>query len=167
MKNGIQLAFENCKKENRTALLTYTVASDPNKKKSVQILNAIAKYTDIVELGFPHSTPVGDGGQIQTSSNRSIKNGFKMRDAFQIVKDFKKLNKTKPIILMGYYNPIHKSGSENFVKKIKDLGVDGLIIVDLPPEEDSELCIFCLNHDLHFIRLLTPTSDNHLSLIHI
>ena len=103
MKNGIQLAFENCKKENRTALLTYTVASDPNKKKRVQILNAIAKYTDIVELGFPHSTPVGDGGQIQTSSNRSIKNGFKMRDAFQIVKNFKKSQKNKPIILMGYY----------------------------------------------------------------
>ena len=91
MKSEIQLTFENCKREKRPVLLTYTVASDPNKKKSLQIVNSIAKYADIIELGFPHSTPVGDGGQIQTSSNRAIKNGFKMKDAFQIVNKFKKI----------------------------------------------------------------------------
>ena len=89
MKSDIQLAFENCKKEKRPALITYTVASDPNKKKSLEILKAIAKHADICELGFPFSVPIGDGPEIQTSSNRAIKNGFKMRDAFQIVKSFK------------------------------------------------------------------------------
>ena len=114
MKSEIQLTFDNCKKENRPALLTYTVASDPNKKKSFQIINSIAKHTDIIELGFPHSTPVGDGGQIQTSSNRAIKNGFKMRDSFQIVKKFKKIYKSKPVILMGYYNMIYQYGENDF-----------------------------------------------------
>ena len=90
MLNPISEAFIKAKQENRPALLTYTVASDPNKKKSLQIINSIAKYADIIELGFPHSTPVGDGGQIQTSSNRAIKNGFKMRDSFQIANKFKK-----------------------------------------------------------------------------
>ena len=95
MKSEIQLAFENCKKEKRPALITYTVASDPNKKKSLEILKSLAKHADILELGFPHSTPIGDGGQIQTSSHRAIKNGFKMKDAFQIVKSFKKTEKKK------------------------------------------------------------------------
>ena len=89
MKSKIALAFENCKKEKRSALITYTVAGDNTQNNSLKILNAISKHADIIELGFPHSTPVGDGGQIQTSSNRSIKNGFKMRDAFQIVNKFK------------------------------------------------------------------------------
>ena len=95
MKSEIKLAFENCKREGRPALLTYTVASDPNKKKSLQILTSISKFADILEIGFPHSTPIGDGGQIQTSSNRAIKNGFKMRDSFKIVKDLKKTHKNK------------------------------------------------------------------------
>ena len=158
MKNGIQLAFENCKKENRTALLTYTVASDPNKKKSVQILNAIAKYTDIVELGFPHSTPVGDGGQIQTSSNRSIKNGFKMRDAFQIVKNFKKTQKNKPIILMGYYNMIYQYGENKFVKECKNSGVSGIICVDLSWPENKTFAKKCKKKSINFIQLLSPTT---------
>ena len=119
MKSKIQLVFENCKSENRPALLTFTVASDPNKKKSLQIINSIAKHADIIELGFPHSTPVGDGGQIQTSSNRAIKNGFKMRDAFQIINKFKKVYEDKPVILMGYYNMIYQYGENNFLKVVK------------------------------------------------
>ena len=95
MKSEIQLTFENCKRENRPALLTYTVASDPNKKKSLQIINSIAKYADIIELGFPHSTPVGDGGQIQTSSNRAIKNGLKLTSYF-LTKFSKSINKKLP-----------------------------------------------------------------------
>ena len=90
MKNEIQLAFENCKKEKRPALVSYTLASDPNKKKSLQILKSISPQIDIAEIGFPHSTPIGDGPQIQTSSYRSIKNGFRMRDIFQMVKIYKK-----------------------------------------------------------------------------
>ena len=143
MRSEIQLTFENCKKEKRPALLTYTVASDPNKKKSLQIINSIAKHADIIELGFPHSTPVGDGGQIQTSSNRAIKNGFKMRDTFQIVNKFKKIYKDKPVILMGYYNMIYQYGEANFLKDCKKSGVNGIIVVDLPWPENINFSKKC------------------------
>ena len=159
MRSDIQLAFENSKSENRPALLTYTVAADPNIKKSLQILNSISKHADLIELGFPHSTPLGDGGQIQTSSNRAIKNGFKMRDAFQIVKDFKKLNKTKPIILMGYYNMIYQYGENNFLKDCKKVGVSGIICVDLPWPENKNLSNKCRKKFINFIQLLSPTTS--------
>tara|TARA_B100000963_G_scaffold356040_1_gene375420 strand:+ start:74 stop:874 length:801 start_codon:yes stop_codon:yes gene_type:complete len=158
MKSEIQLAFEKCKNENRPALITYTVAADPNKKKSLQILNTIAKHADLVELGFPHSTPLGDGGQIQTSSNRAIKGGFKMRDAFQIVKDFKKINKTKPVILMGYYNMIFNYGENNFLKSCKKAGVSGIICVDLPWPENKIFAKKCKKKTINFIQLLAPTT---------
>ena len=158
MKSEIQLTFENCKRENRPALLTYTVASDPNKKKSIQIINSIAKYADIIELGFPHSTPVGDGGQIQTSSNRAIKNGFKMRDSFQIVNKFKKNYKNKPVILMGYYNMIYQYGENKFLKDCKKSGVSGIICVDLPWPENKDFAKKCKNKSINFIQLLAPTT---------
>ena len=158
MKSEIQLTFENCKRENRPALLTYTVASDPNKKKSLQIINSIAKHADIIELGFPHSTPVGDGGQIQTSSNRAIKNGFKMRDAFQIVKNFKKLNRTKPIILMGYYNMVYQYGENKFLINCKKVGVSGIICVDLPWPENRVFAKKCKKKSINFIQLVAPTT---------
>jgi len=158
MKSEIQLTFENCKREKRPALLTYTVASDPNKKKSLQIINSIAKHADIIELGFPHSTPVGDGGQIQTSSNRAIKNGFKMRDAFQIVKNFKKLNRTKPIILMGYYNMVYQYGENKFLINCKKAGVSGIICVDLPWPENRVFAKKCRKKSINFIQLVAPTT---------
>jgi len=158
MKSEIQLTFENCKRENRPALLTYTVASDPNKKRSLQILNSIAKHADIIELGFPHSTPVGDGGQIQTSSNRAIKNGFKMRDSFQIIKKFKKIYKNKPVILMGYYNMIYQYGENNFLKDCKKAGVSGIICVDLPWPENKNFAKKCKKKFINFIQLLAPTT---------
>ena len=158
MKSEIQLTFEKCKRENRPALLTYTVASDPNKKKSLQILNSIAKHADIIELGFPHSTPVGDGGQIQTSSNRAIKNGFKMRDSFQIVNKFKKIYKNKPVILMGYYNMIYQYGENNFLKDCKKVGVSGIICVDLPWPENKDFSKKCKKKSINFIQLLAPTT---------
>ena len=158
MKSEIQLTFEICKKENRPALLTYTVASDPNKEKSFQIINSIAKHADIIELGFPHSTPVGDGGQIQTSSNRAIKNGFKMRDAFQIVNKFKKIYKNKPVILMGYYNMIYQYGENNFLKDCKKSGVSGIICVDMPWPENKNFAKKCKKKSINFIQLLAPTT---------
>ncbi len=158
MKSEIQLTFEECKRKNRPALLTYTVASDPNKKKSLQIITSIAKYADIIELGFPHSTPVGDGGQIQTSSNRAIKNGFKMRDAFQIVNKFKKIYKNKPVILMGYYNMIYQYGENNFLKNCKKVGVSGVICVDLPWPENQKFAKKCKKKSISFIQLLAPTT---------
>ena len=158
MKSEIQLTFENCKRENRPALLTYTVASDPNKKKSLQIINSIAKHADIIELGFPHSTPVGDGGQIQTSSNRAIKNGFKMRDSFQIANKFKKNYKNKPVILMGYYNMIYQYGENRFLKDCKKSGVSGIICVDLPWPENKDFAKKCKKKLINFIQLLAPTT---------
>ena len=111
----ISLAFKTSKDEIRPALLTYTVAGDNTKKKSLEILNSISNYADICEIGFPHNTPIADGGQIQTASYRAIKNGIKMRDVFQIVKEFKKNKNTKPIILMGYYNMICQYGQKKFL----------------------------------------------------
>ena len=159
MKSEIQLAFENCKNEDRPALLTYTVASDPNKKKSLQILNSISKYVDLIELGFPHSTPIGDGGQIQTSSNRAIKNGFRMCDTFKIVKSFKRIKKNKPVILMGYYNMIYQYGENNFIKKCKSSGVNGLIVVDLPWPENKGFAKKCKAKAISFVQLLSPTTS--------
>ena len=106
MKSKITLAFEKCKKEKRPALITYTVAGDNTINNSLKILNSISKYTDILELGFPHNCPIADGGQIQGSSHRALKNGIKLKDVFQIVKKFKRFNLNKPLILMGYYNLI-------------------------------------------------------------
>ena len=158
MKSEIQLAFENCKKYKRPALITYTVASDPNKKMSVEILKVVAKYADICELGLPFSVPIGDGPEIQTSSNRAIKNGFKMKDAFQIVKSFKKNEKSKPVILMGYYNMIFQYGENKFLNDCKKVGVSGIICVDLPWPENKNFAKKCKKKSISFVQLLSPTT---------
>ena len=108
MINPINLAFKNAKEKKRPALLTYTVAGDNTKKKSLEILKSISKDVDICEIGFPHNTPIADGGQIQTSAYRALKNGLKISDVFHIVRDFKKSKNSKPVILMGYYNMIYQ-----------------------------------------------------------
>ena len=158
MKSEIQLAFDKCKKEKRPALITYTVASDPNKKKSLEILKAISQHADILELGYAHSAPVADGSEIQTSSNRAIKNGFKMKDAFQIVKSFKKDYKSKPIILMGYYNMIFQYGENKFLNDCKKAGVSGIICVDLPWPENRDFAKKCKKKSISFVQLLSPTT---------
>ena len=124
MKSNIGLAFDKCKKEKRTALVTYTVAGDNNIKNSLRILNTISKYADILELGFPHNTPIADGGQIQESSLRAIENGITLIDVFNIVKKFKKSQPNKPLILMGYYNLIFQFGEKKFLANCKRTGVD-------------------------------------------
>jgi len=158
MNSNISLAFKKCRDENRPALLTYTVAGDNNKKKSLDILKAISKYVDICEIGFPHNTPIADGGQIQTSAYRAIKNGIKTKDVFQIVKKFKKTKYSKPVILMGYYNMIYQFGENFFIKKCKDVGVDGLIVVDLPWPENKKFAFKCKKKSINFIQLLSPTT---------
>ena len=155
----ISLAFEKSKKEKRPALLTYTVAGDNTKKKSLEILNSISNNADICEIGFPHNTPIADGGQIQTSSYRAIKNGIKMKDVFQIVQKFKKNKNTKPVILMGYYNMIYQYGEKNFLKKCKQVGVDGLIVVDLPWPDNKVFAQKCKKNSICFIQLLAPTTS--------
>ena len=160
MLNPIIGAFEKAKQENRPALLTYTVAGDSTKKQSLEILKSISKNADILELGVPHNTPVADGSQIQTSSYRAIKNGIKTNSVFQIVKDFKKFNKNKPIILMGYYNMIFQYDENKFLHKCKISGVNGLIIVDLPWPENKEFAKKCKKNSILFIQLLSPTTTN-------
>ena len=159
MKSKIALAFKNCKKEKRSALITYTVAGDNTQNNSLKILNAISKHADILELGFPHNTPIADGGQIQGSSYRALKNGMKLKNVFQIVKKFKKLNPNKPLILMGYFNLVYQSGEESFLRQCKMSGVDGLIIVDLPFPENKNFAKKCKKKSINFIQLLSPTTS--------
>ena len=159
MKSKIQLTFQKCKKEKRPALLTYTVAGDNTKKNSLKIIKSISDHADIVELGFPHNTPIADGGQIQGSSYRALKNGIKLRDVFQIVKNFKVHKPEKPLILMGYYNLIYQNGESRFLNNCKSSGVDGLIIVDLPWPENKVFAKKCKKKSINFVQLLSPTTS--------
>ena len=144
MKNSsIKNAFKNAKNENRPALLTYTVAGDNNKLNSLNILKSISKDIDICEIGFPHNTPIADGGEIQSSAYRAIKNGFKIKDIFEIVKNYRKSKNSKPVILMGYYNMILQLGENKFLNSCKKNGVDGLIVVDLPWPENKNFSKKC------------------------
>ena len=159
MINPITSAFKNAKKDNRPALLTYTVAGDHTKKKSLEILNSISKDVDICELGFPHNTPIADGGQIQTSAYRAIKNGIKINDVFNIVKNFKKNKNSKPLILMGYYNMIYQYGENKFINDCKKSGVNGLIVVDLPWPENKNFSKKCKQKLIDYIQLVSPTTS--------
>ena len=150
----ISLAFKKCKEEKRPALLTYTVAGDNTKKKSLEILNAISNHADICEIGFPHNTPIADGGQIQTSAYRAIKNGIKMKDVFQIVKNFKKNKNAKPVILMGYYNMIYQYNENKFLEKcilttVRDKKNEKLIAFNCLPLLDVTL----KNKPIYFVHL--------------
>ena len=159
MGSLINRAFQNAQRENRPALLTYTVAGDYTKKKSLEILKSISNYADICELGFPHNTPIADGGQIQTSAYRAIKNGIKINDVFSIAKNFKSKRKNKPIILMGYYNMIFQYDENKFLEKCKMSKVDGLIVVDLPYPENRSFAAKCKKKGINFIQLISPTTS--------
>ena len=130
------------------------------KKKSLEILKSISNYADILELGVPHNALVADGNQIQTSAYRAIKNGIKLKDIFLMVRNFKKSKKHKPIILMGYYNMVYQFGENNFLNMCKKVGVDGLILVDLPWPENKEFANKCKKNSIYFIQLLSPTTTN-------
>ena len=155
----ISLAFKNCKKEKRPALITFTVAGDNTNKNSLKILNSIAKHADILELSFLHNCPIADGGQIQNSTYRSLKNGTTLKDTFKIAKKFKNNNPNKPLILMGYYNLIYQNGENNFLKNCKSSKVDGLIVVDLPWPENKKFAQKCKNKSINFVQLLSPTTS--------
>jgi len=157
--SSINQSFKNAKRENRPALLTYTVAGDNTKKNSLKILKSISDYADICELGFPHNTPIADGGQIQTSAYRAIKNGIKINDVFSIVSKFKRFRKNKPIILMGYYNMIYQYGENRFILKCKKSKVDGLIVVDLPYPENKDFASKCKKNKITFVQLISPTTS--------
>jgi len=159
--SNLKLAFKKCKEENRPALLTYIVSGDPNKKKSFEILKSISDHADICEIGVGHNCNTGDGKQIQDSTYRAIKNGIKLKDTFAIVKKFKKYKNAKPVILMGYYNTIIQCGENRFINKCKEVGVDGLIVVDLPWPENKNFSKKCKKKFINFIQLVSPTTSNY------
>lgn len=160
-KTRIDARFAQLKKEGRAALVTFISAGDPDRETSEKILHGLAKAgADIIELGMPFSDPMADGPAIQQSSQRALKSGQTMIKTLEMVRQFRKSDADTPLVLMGYYNPIYVYGNERFLKDAKEAGVDGLIVVDVPPEADDELCIPAMAHGLNFIRLATPTTDD-------
>ncbi len=156
----IDARFAALKKKKRPALITFVTAGDPDLATSKAILEDLAKAgADIIELGMPFSDPMADGPAIQASSQRALKAGQTMVKTLQMVRDFRANDDATPVVLMGYYNPIYVYGNERFIKDAKAAGVDGLIVVDVPPEADDELCLPALKAGLNFIRLATPTTD--------
>jgi len=161
MSTRIDRRFAALKEEGRAALVTFIMAGDPDYDTSLAIARALPKAgADIIELGMPFTDPMADGPAIQAAGLRALKAGQRMTRTLSLVRDFRKDDDQTPIILMGYYNPIYIYGNEPFVADAKAAGVDGLIIVDLPPEEDEELCLPALKAGLNFIRLATPTTDD-------
>ena len=156
----IDKRFAALKDEGRAALVTFVSAGDPDYATSERILHGLpAAGADIIELGMPFSDPMADGPAIQASSLRALKSGQTMKKTLQLVADFRKQDNETPIVLMGYYNPIYVYPGEAFLDEAKAAGVDGLIVVDVPPEADEELCLPALERGLNFIRLATPTTD--------
>jgi tryptophan synthase alpha chain len=161
MTGRIDRRFAELKKEGRAALVTFTMAGDPDHATSIAILKALPKAgADVIELGMPFTDPMADGPAIQAAGLRALKAGQNMKKTLAAVRDFRAGDDTTPLVLMGYYNPIYIYGVERFLGDAKAAGVDGLIVVDLPPEEDSELCLPAMKAGLNFIRLATPTTDD-------
>ena len=161
MSTRIDKRFAALKAEGRAALVTFIMAGDPDYNTSLAIAKALPKAgADIIEIGMPFTDPMADGPAIQAAGLRALKSGQGMTRTLSLVREFRKDDDLTPVILMGYYNPIYIYGSERFLTDAKAAGVDGLIVVDLPPEEDEELCLPALKAGLNFIRLATPTTDD-------
>ncbi len=161
MSTRIDARFAQCKAENRPALVTYVMGGDPDLATSQAILNALPQAgADVIELGLPFSDPMADGVVIQMAGQRALAAGQTLLGVLGMVEEFRRKDETTPIVMMGYYNPIYSFGVDRFIAAAKEAGVDGLIIVDLPAEEDDELCIPALKAGLNFIRLTTPTTND-------
>ena len=156
----IDAKFDLLRKSGQKAFVAYVMAGDPNYEKSIEIVKGLpAAGVDIIELGLPFTDPMADGPTIQLAGQRALEGGMNLKKTLQMVQDFRVEDDTTPIVLMGYYNPIYSHGVLKFLDEAKSAGIDGMIIVDLPPEEDDELCIPAQKAGLNFIRLATPTSD--------
>ena len=161
MTTRIDQKFAALKQQGRAALVTFITAGDPDYDTSLKIIQGLPKAgADVIELGMPFTDPMADGPAIQAGGLRALAAGQTMKKTLKLVKDFRKSDKTTPIVLMGYYNPIYVYGVDTFLVDILKAGVDGLIVVDLPPEEDDELCIPAISAGINFIRLTTPTTDD-------
>ncbi|MEQ8355666.1 MAG: tryptophan synthase subunit alpha [Kiloniellaceae bacterium] len=157
----IEKRFAAVKAAGRGALVTFVTAGDPDYDTSLEVVKGLpAAGADLIELGMPFSDPMAEGPPIQASSLRALKAGMTLAKTLELVRQFRQGDGDTPVILMGYYNPIFSYGVERFVTEAKTAGVDGLIIVDLPPEEDVELCLPALEAGIHWIRLATPTTDD-------
>ncbi len=157
----IDQRFADLAKEGRAALITFVMAGDPDPATSLEIIKSLPHAgADLIEIGMPFSDPMADGPSIQKAGQRALAAGQTLRKTLEMVEAFRREDQHTPIVLMGYYNPIYIYGPEAFVKKAKSVGVDGLIVVDLPPEADDELCIPALDAGLNFIRLCAPTTDD-------
>ena len=160
MNTRIDRRFAALNAEGRAALMTFTMTGDPDYETSLAIVKALPKAgADLIELGMPFTDPMADGPAIQAAGVRALKGGQRLTKTLALVREFRKGDNTTPILLMGYYNPIYIYGVDRFIADAKEAGVDGLIVVDLPPEEDEELCLPTLKAGLNFIRLATPTTD--------
>ena len=153
--------FAAVRAEGRPAFVTYFMAGDPDYDTALEIMKALpAAGADIIELGAPFSDPMADGPVIQLAGQRALASGHSLAKTIQTIRDFRKVDQTTPVVMMGYYNPIYVYGVEKFLDEAVEAGLDGMIIVDLPPEMDDELCIPALEKGLNFIRLATPTTDD-------
>ncbi|EYD72311.1 tryptophan synthase subunit alpha [Limimaricola hongkongensis] len=153
--------FARLKTEGRRAFVAYVMAGDPDFETSKEIVRGLpGAGVDIIELGLPFTDPMADGATIQLAGQRALAQGMTLDRTLEIARDLRKTDTTTPIVMMGYYNPIHSRGVPKFLEQAKDAGIDGLIVVDLPPEEDEELCIPAQKAGLNFIRLATPTTDD-------
>ncbi len=153
--------FADLKREGRAGLVTFITAGDPDDSTSAAMLKALPRAgADVIELGMPFTDPMADGPTIQAAALRALKAGHRLSKTLSMVRDFRREDDATPIVLMGYYNPIYVYGVDRFLLDAQDAGVDGLIVVDLPPEEDDELCVPALRAGLNFIRLATPTTDD-------
>ncbi len=161
MTTRIDARFAKLKKEGRSAFVAFLMAGDPDPNTSLDVIKALPKAgADIIEIGMPFSDPMADGPSIQAAGLRALKAGMTLKKTLELVRAFRSEDSTTPLVLMGYYNPIYIYGVDSFLSDAKSAGVDGLIIVDLPPEEDTELCVPALKAGLNFIRLATPTTDD-------
>jgi tryptophan synthase alpha chain len=156
----IDTTFAQLKADGKSAFVSYIMAGDPNLDVSQAVMNGLpGAGVDIIELGLPFTDPMADGPAIQLAGGRALDQGMTLEKTLQMAREFRKSNTDTPIVLMGYYNPIYSHGVDEFVSDAIEAGIDGLIVVDLPPEEDSELCIPAQAAGLNFIRLATPTTD--------
>ncbi len=161
MTTRIDARFAQLAKEGRSAFVTYVMAGDPDPKTALEIIKALPKAgADVIELGIPFTDPMADGPSIQAAGLRALKVGMTLKKTLDLISAFRKDDNATPLVLMGFYNPIYIYGVDKFLADAKSAGVDGLIIVDLPPEEDTELCVPALKAGLNFIRLATPTTDD-------
>ncbi len=162
METRIDRRFAALKDEGRPALVTFVMAGDPDYETALSVVKALPKAgADVIELGMPFSDPMADGPSIQLAGQRALKGGQTLKKTLDLVRAFRADDNETPIVLMGYYNPIYIYGNEVFLNDAREAGVDGLIIVDLPPEADDELCLPAVNAGVNFIRLATPTTDDH------